>query len=84
MHSYDTSVSGRPYRVEINKIALEIEENGFESVDLSSYNYVTNIEKYSDNFYDTDSDYAVREIGGELYRLIIRRRLRKITMLRLL
>ncbi len=68
LHSYDTSVSGRPYRVEINRIALEIEENGFENVDLSAYNYVKNIEKYSDNFYDTDSDYAVREIGGELYR----------------
>lgn len=68
LHNAETSANGRPYRVEINRIALEIEENGFESVDLSSYNYVTNIEKYSDNFYDTDSDYAVREIGGELYR----------------
>lgn len=68
LHNAEISANGRPYRVEINRIALEIEENGFENVDLSSYNYVTNIEKYSDNFYDTDSDYAVREIGGELYR----------------
>lgn len=68
LHNAETSANGRPYRVEINRIALEIEENGFESVDLSSYNYVTGIEKYSDNFYETDSDYAVREIGGELYR----------------
>ena len=69
LHNAETSANGRPYRVEINRIALEIEKNGYESVDLSSYNYVTGIEKYSDNFYDTESDYAVREIGGELYRL---------------
>lgn len=68
LHNAETSANGRPYRVEINRIALEIEKNGYESVDLSSYNYVTGIEKYSDNFYETDSDYAVREIGGELYR----------------
>ena len=68
LHNAKTSANGRPYRVEINRIALEIEENGFESVDLSEYDYVTKIEKYSDNFYDTDSDYVVHEIGGELYR----------------
>lgn len=68
LHNAEASENGRPYRVEINRIALEIEKNGFESVDLSAYNYVTNIEKYSDNFYDTESDYAVRKIGGELYR----------------
>ena len=68
LHNAETSANGRPYRVEINRIALEIEENGFESVDLSEYDYVTKIEKYSDNFYDTDSDYVVHEIGGELYR----------------
>lgn len=68
LHNAEASENGRPYRVEINRLALEIEENGFESVDLSAYNYVTNIEKYSDDFYDTKSDYAVREIDGELYR----------------
>lgn len=68
LHNAESSANGRPYRVEINRLALEIEKNGYESVDLSSYNYVTGIEKYSDNFYETDSDYAVREIGGELYR----------------
>lgn len=68
LHNTETSVSGRPYRLEINRIALKIEENGFECVDLSEYNYVTNIEKYSDKFYDTDSDFTVREIDGELYR----------------
>lgn len=62
------SESGRPYRVEINRLARVIEENGFESVDLSQCVYVVNIEKYGGDFYNAESDYVVREIGGELYR----------------
>lgn len=60
--------SGRPYRVEINRLAREIEANNPESIDLSQCDYVTNVEKYSDNFYNSDSDYLIREINGELYR----------------
>lgn len=62
----DSSDSGRPYRVEINRIARQIEADGH--ADLSECEYVTNIERYSEDFYSTDSDYAVREINGELYR----------------
>ena len=62
------SESGRTYRVEISRLALEIEENGFGSIDLSQCSYVTDIEKYGDDFYNAESDYVVREIGGELYR----------------
>lgn len=57
---------GRPYRVEINRLARQIETDGH--ADISSCEYVTNIEAYSENFYKTDSDYAVREINGKLYR----------------
>lgn len=67
----DNSESGRPYRVEISRIALEIEENGFDKVDLSEYQYVTDVERFSaddSELYTSDSDYAVREIGGEFYR----------------
>lgn len=66
--SSDQADSGRPYRVEINRLALEIEKESLESINLSDCKYVTHIEKYSDRFYDTDSDYAIREINGELYR----------------
>lgn len=59
---------GRPYRVEINRIALQIEQDGLESVALSGYEYVNDVVRYGDNFYGTASDYAVREINGELYR----------------
>ncbi len=60
--------SGRQYRVEISRLEAEIRENGLESADLSGCEYVTNIEKYGENFYNAESDYVIREIGGELYR----------------
>lgn len=60
--------NGRPYRVEINRLALAIEENGLEKVDLSQYEYVYHIEPFGEHFYDSDSDYSIREMGGNLYR----------------
>lgn len=62
----DVSGSGRPYRVEINRLALQIETEGH--ADISDCKYVTNIERYGENFYSTESDYVVHEINGELYR----------------
>lgn len=57
---------GRPYRVEINCLAHRIEKDGY--ADVSDCEYVTNIQRYGENFYVTESDYNVREINGELYR----------------
>lgn len=62
----DNSDSGRPYRVEINRLARQIETDGY--ADISDCKYVTGIEKYNGDFFSTDSDYAVREINGVLYR----------------
>lgn len=62
----DTTDSGRLYRVEISRLVREMEVNG--SADISKCEYVTNIERYGENFYSTDSDYVIREINGELYR----------------
>lgn len=59
---------GRSYRVEINRLARKIEADGFENIDPSDCEYVTNIEKQDEDFFDTDSDYAIREINGVLYR----------------
>ena len=57
---------GRLYRVEINRLVREMETNG--SADISECEYVTNIERYGEKFYSTDSDYVIYEINGELYR----------------
>lgn len=60
---------GRPYLVEINRIVLAMEERGLEGIDLSEYDYVTHVERYGgEDFYNTASDYVVREIEGVLYR----------------
>ena len=56
----------RQYRVEISRLVHEIETNG--SADISECVYVTNIERYGEKFYSTDSDYVIYEINGELYR----------------
>lgn len=67
-----TPENGRPYRVEINRAALEIEENGSESIDLTKYVYINKIVKYNadseQDFYNTNSEYALRQINGDLYR----------------
>lgn len=60
--------NGRPYRVEINRVALFIEQNGFENLNLSQCNYVFHVETYSDHFYNSENDYAIRKINGNLYR----------------
>ncbi len=62
----DKTDGGRLYRVEISRLVREIEANG--SVDISECEYVTNIERYGEKFYSTDSDYIICEIDEELYR----------------
>lgn len=61
-----TGSGGRPYRVETRRLARQIKTDGY--ADVSDCEYVTGIEKYNENFFDADSDYAIREINGELYR----------------
>lgn len=68
LYRWSLPENGRPYRVEINRLALTIEENGLENVDLSQYQYVYRVEPFGEHFYDSDSDYSIREIGGTLYR----------------
>ncbi len=62
----DHSDSGRPYRVEISRLVREM-ENG-EKPDLSACVYVSAVTEYGEDFYNSDSDYVIHEIGGELYR----------------
>ncbi len=67
----DYTVSGRPYRVEIERMSRRIETNDFSAADLLDCEYITEVVRLSDSpdsFYESDSDYAVREIDGELYR----------------
>ena len=62
--------SGRPYRVEISRLVAEIEKDSLEIPDLANCKYVTGVLRFedTDNFYNAESDYVIREINGELYR----------------
>lgn len=80
----DGEDGGRPYLVEVSRICLDIENGTFDKAKLDDYNYVTNVVKMGDvyydriaqkeeiideeKFYNATSDYVVREINGELYR----------------
>lgn len=77
-----TSGEGRPYRVEISRLAQQIEAG--EPVELDGCSYVTAVTKYADDpdgFYRASSDYVIREIGGELYRFDYRASGQKLNLL---
>lgn len=62
----DHGDSGRPYRVEISRLVREMENGG--TPDLSACAYVSAVVEYGEDFYNSDSDYVIHEIGGELFR----------------
>lgn len=70
MVSGNNPYSGRQYRVEIKRLAFEIEKSGNHNIDLSSCQYVTGIQVYngSSQFYSVNSDYYICEINNVLYR----------------
>lgn len=68
LHHWNAPENGRPYRVEINRLAFQIEQNGLESVDVSRCEFVYHISEFGEEFYHSQGDYAIREIGGRLYR----------------
>ncbi len=63
--SYNSN-NGRPYLVEVSRLVRAI-ENGDEP-DISECEFITAITERNDDFYNSDSDYVIREINGELYR----------------
>lgn len=72
MLSYGTYI-GRYYRVEANRIAHEIEKKGASNIDMSDYSMVTGVYALKEGdraaFFDTESDYLIRQIGNETYRI---------------
>lgn len=64
--NHESTGSGKPYRVEAERIALKIKSG--EEYDLSDYKYITKVEKLDGGFSDGNSDYFIKDINGELYR----------------
>lgn len=71
--SFNEGNSGREYRVEAERVANQIEQSGYDSLELSEYSTITSVEVLRDkdekNFFETDSDYIIKEIDGKLYRI---------------
>lgn len=66
--SYEVD-SSRMYRVEANRIAIEIEENGYKNLDLSKYKTIKSVvDDGGKDFYNSEYDYLIKEIDGRLYR----------------
>ena len=62
---------GRPYRVEAERIAYSIEHG--EKFDISGCKYITKVVKLENRdaekeFYDSESDYLVMSVNGDIYR----------------
>lgn len=64
----DTVDSGRPYLVEVSRLARAMEDGSFETKALAECEYVTGVYEYGEDFYTSHSDYVIREINEELYR----------------
>lgn len=64
--------NGRIYRVEANRIAQQISEEGLDDISHSEYKYITNVEINTGNsnkfFEGGNSDYLIKEINGAYYR----------------
>ena len=58
----DDPNNGRPYLVEISRLTRVVETDGLEAVDLTACDYVTAVKPFGEDFYDSHSDYAIREI----------------------
>lgn len=67
--------SGRIYRVEINRLKMEIEEKGLDWIDLEQYDYVKKVTVLLDDakvdaFFEGDgSDYVISKINNNYYRI---------------
>lgn len=74
LYSILDSRSRRDYQVEINRLYMQIKENGLEAIRLNDYIYVQNISVLDEEgdpeqfFEGNGSDYAIRYINGDYYR----------------
>lgn len=61
----------KEYRIEINRLANQILENGMESIDITACRYVTDVVPYTGDesfFIECDRDYVIKKIANQLYR----------------
>lgn len=62
------SNSGRMYRVEAGRVAIELQENAPEEIDLTKYDTILAVREF-DSEEVCNNDYVVEKVGGKLYRI---------------
>lgn len=62
------SNSGRMYRVEAGRVAIELQENALEEIDLTKYDTILAVREF-DSEEVCNNDYVVEKVGGKLYRI---------------
>lgn len=60
--------SGRMYRVEAGRVAIELQENAPEEIDLAEYDTILAVSEF-DSEEVCNNDYVVEKVGGKLYRI---------------
>lgn len=68
----------RQYRVEAGRIAADIENYGFEGIDIQKYSMISGVYELaipqaegtdSKEFFDSNRDYVIKQVGNKLYRI---------------
>ena len=59
---------GRMYRVEAGRVAIELQENAPEEIDLAEYDTILAVSEF-DSEEVCNNDYVVEKVGGKLYRI---------------
>ncbi|MBR1741417.1 MAG: hypothetical protein IJ733_06015, partial [Lachnospiraceae bacterium] len=72
LHFSEKNSTGRPYRIEAERIAKIIEKKGVSAVDLKNYSYILHLEEYTEKnkstFFHSDYDYLILPVRSGLYR----------------
>ena len=70
--AYKNDPASRPYRVEAERMAAEVQNGSLTEESLHNCKYITGVERLSkqnaNSFYNSNSDYLIREINGGVYR----------------
>ncbi|MBQ4284014.1 MAG: HAMP domain-containing histidine kinase [Lachnospira sp.] len=75
MHYFSNVENNRQYRVDISRVVKDIEEQGFDKADISRYEVIKGIyevelnEDVDNTFFESNSDYVIKQIGNKLYRI---------------
>lgn len=67
----ETDQKGKPWQVEIHRIAQQIKQNGIDSLSMDNYTYVTDVRQFlgDETFFENTADNScIQKIGDKIYR----------------